>query len=190
MADNDIDIELEAEITELFAGGEALRNLHAELMERCVAVTTQTGDKEVLNDALENVFQLHMEIESLKEEIEAWEDMREYLGCGDLLWKCQFMLENFQEHGKSYVATVEALERRMEHANTKEPVKDLVSAVITQQQIDNVSKKTCSVCLDDFKLEESVKKCSGCQNHFHNKCMWDCLAHKLNCPLCRSVLII
>ena len=95
-----------------------------------------------------------------------------------------------EKYLQEFADEVSSLEARLAQENSQIRVYDLVAAVITQQQIDNESKKACSVCIDDFKLEESVKKCSACENFFHNNCMTKWLTNRHTCPLCRSFLRI
>lgn len=45
----------------------------------------------------------------------------------------------------------------------------------------------CSICLEDFKLEESVKL-TDCNHMFHNICIQEWINKKKNCPMCRCNL--
>ena len=103
--------------------------------------------------------------------------------CGMRIWRART-----REVIREFVIEIEEIEEEVQELSSQNQAFDLIPAVITQQQIDDKSKNSCSVCIDDFKLEETVKKCSGCQNYFHNMCMTTWLADKQNCPLCRRVL--
>ena len=157
------------------------------LKVRVVVVKEQTVDATLLEDLCEIESFIEMKLELLPGQRNRLEQLS------------IVNMESFHRHSlgwrmishdflRIFTIDVARLEERAKELNTQEPVNDLVSAVITQQQLDNESKKTCSVCMDDFQLDESVKKCTGCQNFFHNHCMTTWLATKTNCPLCRSIL--
>lgn len=55
--------------------------------------------------------------------------------------------------------------------------------VIILKEIENGDK--CSICLDDFKMHDYVKKI-GCNHHFHPNCIKEWLKHKTTCPNCKT----
>jgi hypothetical protein len=57
------------------------------------------------------------------------------------------------------------------------------------KDLDQLSDKTCSICLDDYCLGE-YKKTLKCSHIFHKKCIdrWFKKDH-LECPLCREKII-
>ncbi|XP_065575196.1 E3 ubiquitin-protein ligase RNF126-like [Artemia franciscana] len=59
----------------------------------------------------------------------------------------------------------------------------LVSVNITEEQVKKSSE--CSVCLDDYKLQESVKKLP-CSHLFHKDCIIPWLRLHSTCPVCRE----
>ena len=52
-------------------------------------------------------------------------------------------------------------------------------------------KKTCSICLQDFKEREMYRKLN-CEHVFHKKCIdnWLYDFEKKSCPLCRTTISI
>lgn len=67
----------------------------------------------------------------------------------------------------------------------KEKIDSLPVVNITQQQVDNVVQ--CSVCMEDFVLDESVNKLP-CDHHYHNQCIVTWLKLHGTCPVCRKDL--
>ncbi|XP_052794903.1 E3 ubiquitin-protein ligase RNF115-like [Mya arenaria] len=67
----------------------------------------------------------------------------------------------------------------------QERIDALPSVKVTQTQVDNVLQ--CSVCMDDFKLDEEVRKLP-CDHHYHNDCIVTWLKMHGTCPVCRKDL--
>lgn len=66
---------------------------------------------------------------------------------------------------------------------TKEDIDILPSINITQDYIDQAAQ--CSVCLDNFALDEVVK-CLPCEHTFHSGCVVPWLELHATCPICRK----
>ena len=53
--------------------------------------------------------------------------------------------------------------------------------------IKNMNEGVCSICLENFIINDEVNKLS-CNHMFHKKCL-DGWIHNNNCPLCRNIII-
>ena len=156
-----------------------------DLLDRVEAVQSQTTYEHLLDEASEIEGCLDYELADLASErhrLETYSNLQQLTQEVDL-WRSGVvaMIDQF-------TTAIQELEERVGAADNQVQVYDLVSADITQQQLDK--EEACSVCLEEFKPEISVKKCSACQNSFHGSCMTRWLATNSirNCPLCRSVL--
>ncbi|XP_050441549.1 E3 ubiquitin-protein ligase RNF126-A isoform X2 [Adelges cooleyi] len=68
---------------------------------------------------------------------------------------------------------------------TKEKIQEIPTALISQDHLD--SKLQCSVCWEDFKIEEKVLKLA-CEHMYHNDCITPWLELHGTCPICRKYL--
>ncbi|XP_076339506.1 E3 ubiquitin-protein ligase RNF115-like isoform X1 [Tachypleus tridentatus] len=68
---------------------------------------------------------------------------------------------------------------------SKEKISEIPTVHIQQDQVDH--NLQCSVCMEDFKTGEAVKKLS-CQHHYHNDCIIPWLELHGTCPICRKLL--
>lgn len=68
----------------------------------------------------------------------------------------------------------------------KEKIEELPMVPIDQEQVD--LKLQCSVCWEDFQLNEQVRKLP-CLHVFHNDCICPWLANHGTCPICRQSLV-
>lgn len=68
----------------------------------------------------------------------------------------------------------------------KEKIEELPTVPIEQEQVD--MKLQCSVCWEDFQLNEQVKKLP-CSHVFHNDCICPWLSNHGTCPICRKSLV-
>ncbi|KAF7635733.1 RING-type domain-containing protein, partial [Meloidogyne graminicola] len=48
----------------------------------------------------------------------------------------------------------------------------------------------CSICLDEFKLNERAQQLIQCNHIFHKKCIQKWLKKNSTCPLCRKIVKI
>lgn len=68
---------------------------------------------------------------------------------------------------------------------SKEVIEAIPTVAITQEQVD--AKVQCSVCWEDFVLNESVRKLP-CQHVYHENCICPWLELHGTCPICRQNL--
>ncbi|XP_063703518.1 E3 ubiquitin-protein ligase Iruka [Culicoides brevitarsis] len=68
----------------------------------------------------------------------------------------------------------------------KEKIEELPTVPIEQEQVD--MKLQCSVCWEDFQLNEQVRKLP-CTHVFHSDCICPWLANHGTCPICRKSLV-
>eukprot|EP00058_Branchiostoma_floridae_P022818 XP_002608308.1 hypothetical protein BRAFLDRAFT_89285 [Branchiostoma floridae] len=54
-----------------------------------------------------------------------------------------------------------------------------------EARLERGYKKTCAVCLEDFKLMEEIGLCP-CGHAFHRKCISKWLEIRNTCPMCNS----
>ncbi|CAK8694570.1 unnamed protein product [Clavelina lepadiformis] len=66
---------------------------------------------------------------------------------------------------------------------SKQAIENLPTQEITQKDVD--VKKECSVCMDPFKLSDTVKKLP-CEHFFHIPCIDPWLELHNTCPICRK----
>jgi len=67
----------------------------------------------------------------------------------------------------------------------REAINQLPKVKITQQQVD--IKLQCSVCMEDYKIDETVHKLP-CDHLFHENCIVPWLELHDTCPVCRKAL--
>lgn len=67
----------------------------------------------------------------------------------------------------------------------KDKIDEIPNVEITQEQVDH--KLQCSVCWEDFKLNESVRKLP-CLHVYHQNCIVPWLELHGTCPICRKSL--
>ncbi|CAG0896839.1 unnamed protein product [Darwinula stevensoni] len=67
----------------------------------------------------------------------------------------------------------------------QEQISVIPTVSITQQQVENHLQ--CSVCMEDFKVSESVRRLT-CEHHFHDNCIVPWLQLHGTCPICRKSL--
>lgn len=65
----------------------------------------------------------------------------------------------------------------------KEDITGLPTISITQEHIDH--KEQCSICMDEFELDESVNQLR-CDHFFHKDCIKPWLELHATCPVCRK----
>lgn len=52
--------------------------------------------------------------------------------------------------------------------------------------LSNESNKTCSICLNEMKQTDKLRKMRDCEHIFHKDCIDNWLLIKSNCPYCRK----
>ena len=174
--------EVQAFLAEADNIDQQIRNL----IVRLVAVREQADEPEVVVDSFEVHDMLEGRLNILRMNRLIMPEAASNVDMEPFRQRVAKWRPKFQQFLQEYGGKIQQFEEKIAHL-----LKEILPAVITQQQVDDDSKKTCSVCLEDFNLEESVKKCSGCQNFFHNNCLQGWLeADNQTCPLCRSVFRI
>jgi len=63
------------------------------------------------------------------------------------------------------------------------PIDNLQTLIITNNIIDDV----CSICLEEFKYDEELKKLK-CDHIFHKDCLEPWLNNNNKCPICRAII--
>jgi len=66
---------------------------------------------------------------------------------------------------------------------TEESIREIPQTKITQQHVDE--ELQCSVCFENFNLDEQVKKLP-CNHMYHPQCIDQWLVHHNTCPICRE----
>ncbi|KAF8410370.1 hypothetical protein HHK36_002898 [Tetracentron sinense] len=62
---------------------------------------------------------------------------------------------------------------------------------ITKNNVNSSEERvSCSVCLQDFQLEETVRSLPHCHHMFHLPCIDEWLIRHASCPLCRRDLFL
>ena len=52
--------------------------------------------------------------------------------------------------------------------------------------LSNECEKTCSICLNEMKQTDKIRKMRDCNHFFHKDCIDNWLLIKSNCPYCRK----
>ncbi|XP_074651445.1 E3 ubiquitin-protein ligase RNF115-like isoform X2 [Tubulanus polymorphus] len=68
---------------------------------------------------------------------------------------------------------------------TKNQIDDLPRVSISQEQVEKTLQ--CTVCMEDFKLGENVRKLP-CDHYYHTDCIVPWLERHGSCPICRKDL--
>lgn len=68
---------------------------------------------------------------------------------------------------------------------SKDKISQIPTVHISQEQVGKTLQ--CTVCMEDFKLEEPVRRLS-CLHHFHTDCIVPWLELHGTCPICRKLL--
>lgn len=64
-------------------------------------------------------------------------------------------------------------------------IEDEIAKIPTQKYNASLNVHECSICLDSFSEEQSVK-ILGCKHCFHEECIDSWLRNMLKCPICRT----
>lgn len=68
----------------------------------------------------------------------------------------------------------------------QDKIDELPNSKITLEHVENA--ELCSVCMENFNLDEEVKKLS-CSHLFHGDCISPWLKKRQTCPICRKVAV-
>ena len=63
-----------------------------------------------------------------------------------------------------------------------------VNSLNTLLLCDELPDDSCSICLEDFKTGDNIKKLN-CTHIFHKECLEPWLNNNSNCPMCRTDII-
>ena len=63
------------------------------------------------------------------------------------------------------------------------PINNLQTLIIT----NNMPEDICSICLEEFKYDEELKKLK-CDHIFHKDCLEPWLNNNNKCPICRAII--
>ena len=64
------------------------------------------------------------------------------------------------------------------------PIDNLQTLIIT----NNVPDDVCTICLEEFKFDEELKKLK-CGHMYHKECLKPWLENKKRCPICRANIV-
>lgn len=62
------------------------------------------------------------------------------------------------------------------------------STILGTADVEVLSSKVCSICLEEFVVTENVKRIPVCSHTFHSDCIDDWLLRRNTCPLCRHAI--
>ncbi|KAG5681196.1 hypothetical protein PVAND_010653 [Polypedilum vanderplanki] len=71
-------------------------------------------------------------------------------------------------------------------AMTDDQMQEIPKVTITAEQV--AEELMCSVCFDDFKINENEARKLQCEHIFHEKCIFPWLKTNASCPVCRTKL--
>ena len=93
------------------------------------------------------------------------------------LVKCYYRIENY---------IVNRINERNQRINNRRPLN--INSINTLVVCEELPDNTCSVCLEEFKEDDIIKKLN-CNHIFHKDCLEPWLNNNRNCPLCRQNII-
>lgn len=71
----------------------------------------------------------------------------------------------------------------------KKKIKDILSHLGPSHKIKHESNETCSICFENYKINESYRNLPICKHIFHKKCIDKWFKKNLgnmNCPICKT----
>ena len=71
----------------------------------------------------------------------------------------------------------------------KKLVDKLDEIQLTQDMIDNAETKQCSICLDEYSINDKISYLP-CFHFYHSLCIKNWLEKSKKCPLCNSDVVI
>lgn len=77
----------------------------------------------------------------------------------------------------------------LEHCRISKKIRRTCQQIIYRdiRNIENQISEECCICLESFRLEETVVLLPcGCFQVFHKKCIYPWLERNLSCPACRD----
>lgn len=67
---------------------------------------------------------------------------------------------------------------------TETQLKEIPEATVSEKQIED--QLSCTVCFEDFSMNEKEVRKLVCNHLFHEKCIFPWLRYNANCPICRT----
>lgn len=86
------------------------------------------------------------------------------------------------------LATLIERRRRLEEGLTQTEIKNLKTITVTDEMVSSLEEESCSICLDSFSVNMTVRKLTKCKHVFHQQCIDQWLARKGECPNCKRGL--
>ena len=103
------------------------------------------------------------------------------------LARCYYKLENYIRNGRQSQSNVRRPLNRNINRNRNENID--INSINTLVVCDELPDNVCSVCLEEFKEDDILKKLN-CEHIFHKDCLEPWLNNNnRNCPLCRTDII-
>ena len=112
----------------------------------------------------------------------------------------QLNMESLLRRHSDMVRRARVLEERLVYVfleldNLINAMKELAESIVPSMETTQVTqthldekKDSCCICLDDYHVDETVKKCPKCQNIIHSHCIEAWFREDTTCPHCRQVL--
>ncbi|CAA7035709.1 unnamed protein product [Microthlaspi erraticum] len=98
------------------------------------------------------------------------------------------MLSAVQSQMGAVDATFDELSSIFDTGGSKGLPRDLVDKIPKIKITPKNNKDSCSVCLQDFQLDETVRSLPHCHHMFHLPCIDNWLIRHGSCPMCRRDL--
>jgi hypothetical protein len=95
------------------------------------------------------------------------------------------MLSAVQSQMGAVDATFDELSSIFDTGGSKGLPRDLVDKIPKIKITPKNNKDSCSVCLQDFQLDETVRSLPHCHHMFHLPCIDNWLVRHGSCPMCR-----
>lgn len=77
-------------------------------------------------------------------------------------------------------------ERRRGLGMRVDQIQRLTSSVVTDAMSKDMKEDCCSICLDDFKSNMTIRQMAECGHCFHQSCIDQWLSRKDECPNCKT----
>lgn len=68
-------------------------------------------------------------------------------------------------------------------------IETIPETTLSQEEVQSLSSKLCSICLEEFNSTQTVKRIPVCSHIFHSVCIEDWLTRRNTCPLCRQAVM-
>lgn len=78
---------------------------------------------------------------------------------------------------------IEVIENKFEDINS---INNYFGNEFDLNVLSNECEKTCSICLNEMKQTDKLRKMRDCEHIFHKDCIDNWLLIKSNCPYCRK----